>query len=855
MDMNQIQTTPGNVSLAANRLYQLTEPTKVCDNKICTDIKNTEAMVTNQSIREDEFQSFDMTIRRISNQLTEKRRRRSEVGLENSDTTNLHDIDLNQQRPPQPSIIEEVDDELQSDICTPTCSNTMVQDTASVIFNAKPRKQSNYISCLVGIFVAVGGFLFGYDTGLINSLIEMPYVRTHLAPNHFAFTTTQLSVLVSFLSLGTFIGALFTPIASDTFGRKLMIIFSTAIIFSIGISLQVGSISLGLLVAGRFVSGLGIGVVSATVPSYQAESAKKNLRGAIISTYQWAITWGLLASCAVAQGTYSIQSAASYRIPIGLQYVWSFILAIGMCFLPESPRYYVMKDKLHEAAKSLSFLRGVPVEDSGLLEELVEIKANFDYEEAMGSSSFLDCFISSKERPKQSLRMLTGIAVQIFQQFSGVNFIFYYGISFLEKSGVHQSYIISFILYAVNVAFSIPGLFLVEYIGRRKLLIVGGFFMALSNFIIAIVGVSVKTSVADKIMIAFMCSFIASYSATWGGVVWVLSAELYPLGVRAKCSAMCAATNWLANFVCALITPYIINMGVSETTSLGPKIYFIWGSLNALGAVMVYFIVYETRGLTLEQIDELYESSCNAFESSKWNKVIRKRRINFCKVNNINNSKANNNTPVPKWVSTSNDATHKSINNTTLKYMDDAYSLRSLNTGHSNNSNDDRGIDITQQIVTTDSHILLERSDPTDRLFTKAPPILSSDITALTDLMPGPIDESGIVDLGNGLTLNMNRRGPPSLSSGSLMFENGEGDGEHESTNTSYQYYSDREHMDLVNEYVSQIVRGCSPQQGLQQSNQSFSVKQDDSNDISDGCPLDQANFEQFSQLNQDGKI
>lgn len=812
MSMDQIQTTPNNEAMEVDQTHQVIESTKNYIEQSGMDNKDAEATDANQQVIEDKFRPFDMTIRRISYQLTEERRRRSEVGLDILEASNSHNIDRNAPQLSQPSVVEKIDDELHSNVYTPICSNIVMEDTTSMIFNSKPRRQSDCISFLVGIFVAVGGFLFGYDTGLINSLTEMPYVRSHLAPNHFAFTTTQWSVLVSFLSLGTFIGALFTPIASDKFGRKPMIIFSTAIIFSIGTSLQVGSMSLDLLVAGRFVSGLGIGIISAIVPSYQAESVKKNLRGAIISTYQWAITWGLFASSAVAQGTHAMKSAASYRIPIGLQYVWSFILTIGMCFLPESPRYYVMKDRLHEAAKSLSFLRGVPIEDSGLLEELVEIKATFDYEKAVGSSSFLDCFISSKERPKQSLRMFTGIAVQIFQQFSGINFIFYFGISFLNKTGIHQSYIISFILYAVNVAFNVPGLFLVEYIGRRKLLIAGGFFMALSNFIIAIVGVSVKESVADKIMIAFMCTFIASYSATWGGVVWVLSAELYPLGVRAKCSAMCAASNWLANFVCALITPYIIDTGDNETVTLGPKIYFIWGSLNALSVLIVYFTVFETRGLTLEQIDELYENARNAFESDKWNKEIRKRKVSFCNVDTVNNFTADNNASAPQCTSSSNNIASDSVNDINSPYVDINYNLGSINRDQLNKCNND-GRNRVLTTVNFDNDIYLEQLDPIDRLFTKTPPILMSDFPALANLTPNSIDKSRIVDLGNGLTLNMNKRGPPSLSSGSLILEDEENSRENRSIHTSNQYYSDRSHMDLVGEYVSQVIRGSSLRQ------------------------------------------
>ncbi|SCU92010.1 LADA_0F13630g1_1 [Lachancea dasiensis] len=492
----------------------------------------------------------------------------------------------------------------------------------STAFLQPAREQSGIMSILVGVFVAVGGFLYGYDTGLINNVSEMQYVKAHFAQNHEQFTAREMSILVSFLSLGTFVGALVAPVTSDAYGRKTTVIFSTFFIFMVGNSLQVAASGMTLLVLGRVFSGVGVGFISAVVPLYQSEAAQKQIRGAIICTYQWAITWGLLVSSAVSQATHNRNDASSYRIPIGLQYLWSCILGLGMIFLPESPRYYVLKDQLDLAAKSLSFLRGVPEDDTGLLEELVEIKANYDYEMSFGSFTYLDCFRSSKGRTKQTLRMFTGISIQAFQQFSGINFIFYYGVNFFSKTGIEKSYLVSLITYAVNVGFNVPGLFLVEYMGRRKVLLLGGTLMTIANFIIAIVGCVEKSVVADKVLIAFVCLFIASFSATWGGCVWAISAELYPLGIRSKSTAICAAANWLVNFICALITPYLVDTG-AHTSSLGTKIFFIWGSLNAVAVVIVYLTVYETRGLTLEEIDLLYRLSPNSVASPAWNSKIR----------------------------------------------------------------------------------------------------------------------------------------------------------------------------------------------------------------------------------------
>nr|QFR37084.1 MFS transporter [Cyberlindnera americana] len=473
------------------------------------------------------------------------------------------------------------------------------------------QRQSIAMSLAVGIIAALGGFIYGYDTGIVNSISEMKYVRYEFAGNKIAFTAKEQSIITAILSLGTFFGALSAPLLSDTFGRRFAILISNFIIFIIGNICQISSTTIPLLCAGRFITGISVGIISAVVPLYQAEASPKFVRGAIISTYQWAITWGLLISSAVSQGTHSIDTSASYRVPIGLQFLWSLILGGGMLCLPESPRFYIRKDDLNAAAHSLSRLRRVPSNDPGLIEELVEMKASHDYELSFGSHSFNDCFKSDKARPHQLKRLFTGVILQGLQQCSGINFIFYYGVNFFTKSGVSKSYIISLVTYAVNVAFTIPGIMLVETIGRRKILIIGGLLMGVANFIIAIVGVCTNSVIANKVMIAFVCMFIASFAATWGPVAWVVTGEIYSLGVRGKSVAITAATNWLVNFVFAYITPYLVDTG-KHTAALGTNIFFIWGGFNFIGVFFVYLMVYETKGLSLEQIDELYRSCPNA---------------------------------------------------------------------------------------------------------------------------------------------------------------------------------------------------------------------------------------------------
>lgn len=480
------------------------------------------------------------------------------------------------------------------------------------------QKSSSSSAIIVGLVAAVGGFLYGYDTGLINDILEMNYVLRHLPANKMGFNVHERALLTAVLSLGTFVGALVAPLISDTYGRKFAIIVSSSLIFNVGNILQVASTDVQLMCIGRAISGMAVGILSASVPLYQAEASPKWVRGSIVYTYQWAITWGLLIASAVCQGTRKINSSASYRIPIGLQFIWALTLCFGMLFLPESPRFYVQKNNIQKALGSLLRLRKLPDTDPDLIEELVEIKANYDYELLFGKTTVIDVFRNGGGRHKQVLRICTGMGVHAFQQLSGINFIFYYGVNFFASTGVKNFYLMLFVTYLVNMIFTIPGLIMVDVIGRRKLLLGGGVGMSVSNFIIAIVGVTVSNvEIRSIISISFSCFFIAFFASSWGGAVWAIASDIYGISIRQKAIAITVATNWLVNFIFAYITPYLIDTG-AHTAALSNKIFFVWGGMNAVGVVFVYFMVYETKGLKLEEVDFMYQNCRNSRELMKF---------------------------------------------------------------------------------------------------------------------------------------------------------------------------------------------------------------------------------------------
>lgn len=424
-----------------------------------------------------------------------------------------------------------------------------------------------------------------------------------------AITATQSSQIVSLLSAGTFFGALGASPMGDILGRRLGLIASTGV-FTFGVILQTVATSIPLFVAGRFFAGFGVGLISALIPLYQSETAPKWIRGAIVGCYQLAITIGLLIASIVDNATKDRDDTGSYRIPIAVQFAWAIILVAGMLVLPETPRYHIKMGRHEKAAKALARLRRLDVDHPALVEELSEIQANHEYEMSLGASTYLECFKGNLGK-----RLATGCLLQGLQQLTGVNFIFYYGTSFFKASGISNSFTVSIITGVINVVSTIPGLYLVEKWGRRPLLMFGAVGMFVAQYIVAIVGVAEKGSVvANKVLIAFVCIYIFFFASTWGPIAWVVTGEIFPLKSRAKCLSMTTATNWLLNWAIAYATPYLVNSDPGDA-NLGSKVFFIWGGFCLICCFYVWSLVYETKGLSLEQVDELYAKCDKAWKS------------------------------------------------------------------------------------------------------------------------------------------------------------------------------------------------------------------------------------------------
>lgn len=490
-----------------------------------------------------------------------------------------------------------------------------------------------YLLCA---FAAFGGIFFGYDSGYINGVTgSAVFINIIEGSGKTALTGSHNSLIVSILSAGTFFGALIAGDLADMFGRRRTIIAGCGV-YIVGCILQAASHGLGLIVAGRLIAGFGVGFVSAIIILYMSEISPKKVRGALVSGYQFCITIGLLIASCVDYASEGRTDTGAYRIPISIQFLWGLILGIGLFLLPESPRFYVKVNNIDAARAVLSRLRGQPADSHYIKRELTEIVANAEYERTAIPitgywSSWLYCFTGSLWVGSSNIRRtILGTSLQMMQQWTGVNFIFYYSTPFLKSTGaISNSFLISLIFTLVNVLSTPISFWTIERFGRRPLLIWGAFGMLICQFIVAVIGVTVgfdKTHVnaagvdiannipAVNAQIAFIAIYIFFFASTWGPGAWVVIGEVFPLPIRSRGVALSTASNWLWNTVITVITPYMVN---ADEGNLRSSVFFVWGSLCTCAFVYAYFLVPETKGLSLEQVDRMLEETTPR-TSSKW---------------------------------------------------------------------------------------------------------------------------------------------------------------------------------------------------------------------------------------------
>lgn len=452
---------------------------------------------------------------------------------------------------------------------------------------------------LISVIATIGGFLFGFDSGVINGTVDG--LRT-------AFNINTAGFEVSSMLLGCAVGAFFAGTLADKFGRKIILIIS-AVLFIIsawGSGIATGSLE---FIIYRVLGGLAVGAASVMCPAYISEVALAKYRGKLSSVQQVAIITGLTA--AFVSNYFLAKFAGSSLSEFWLGYEtwrWMFwmelipatIFFLALLLIPESPRFLVASGQIEKARTVLIKLYGT---DEGN-NKLTEIKATLATDHKPRLSDVIDK-VSGSVRPI----VWIGIGLAVLQQFVGINVVFYYGAVLWQAAGFSESdaLLINVVSGAVSIAACFITFFIVDKIGRKPLLWVGSLGMAITLSLVAVAfygapldekGNLILSSEMGTLALVAANLYVIFFNVSWGPVMWIMLGEMFPNQIRGSALAIAGLAQWVANFLITFTFPYLL------ASALGlPGAYGIYAFFSAFSIFFVLKFVKETKGKELEQME------------------------------------------------------------------------------------------------------------------------------------------------------------------------------------------------------------------------------------------------------------
>lgn len=448
---------------------------------------------------------------------------------------------------------------------------------------------------LVGAVVMMSGLLFGYDQGVISGALDG-------IQKSFGASTTMIQIITSWVTLGALAGALVAGVLADRLGRRVTILLA-AVLFTMGALLEALAPGTTVLVIGRLVVGFGVGVASVAAPLYAAEQAPSRLRGRFVSMYQLAITIGIFIAYLVDE---ALTNNDMWRVMLGVSAVPAVLLFVVMLPMPDSPRWFVKVGRRDDAIAALTKVR--PDVDAEAEISKIEKAAQ---EDDADKATWGEVFSKKLRKP-----LMIGVGLAVFQQITGINAIIYYANRIFAQAGFStpedQAAATTWAIGGVNVLATLIAVAYVDRFGRRPLLLAGLVGMATALLTVGISFHFMDTAdtsgagsggptTAGIITLVALVVFIASFAFSLGPVVWTVINEIFPNRVRGRAVAVATAANWgSAWLVSQFFLTLIDSIGNSAT-------FYLFGGFSVVAYVWIWKTVPETKGRSLEQIQEIWE--------------------------------------------------------------------------------------------------------------------------------------------------------------------------------------------------------------------------------------------------------
>ncbi|KAJ3254621.1 hypothetical protein HK103_007031 [Boothiomyces macroporosus] len=453
---------------------------------------------------------------------------------------------------------------------------------------------------LIAICTSLGGFTWGYDSGIIAGILNVDSFKEMVGIN--PHNQADLSGnIASSLLIGSIPAVFVLSYMNDNLGRKKTISISASV-FLIGSIFQIFAWNLASVYIGRFVAGTGLAIMMVAIAMYNSEIAPTNIRGRLIGIQQIMVAGGIALSYWINYfvAALQVQGELAFRLPLAIQVIPCLALLLGLSFVPESPRWLMSKARNPEALEALKTIRDLDGNHPDLLTEAAEISKALDHHD---KSQWIDVITK-----KNLHRLAVGIPLVVFQQFSGQNLINYFAPTMFENLGIQGRTADLFaagFVGLVKMVMTLPGLWVIDTKGRRPLMLTGTAIMALAFLYIGIYSAyfqSTVLTIGGYFAILCIYIFMAAYTCSWGVMHYVIPSEIYPQELRAKSETVNSIFEMIFNILSVKIAPLLIR----DMPNGG--VYFLYGGLLSFFFCWIFLQLPETKGVPLEEIDILFSS-------------------------------------------------------------------------------------------------------------------------------------------------------------------------------------------------------------------------------------------------------